>query len=89
MRPYTKVTWLPDYKRFGIDKLTDDMFNLFKKRTHDIGVVTSSSIRVRFNKETVPKLSEFPFFINIVANSINSIRNSRVVDGDNLNSIFS
>jgi len=54
VRPYTKVTWLPDYKRFGIEKLTDDMFNLFKKRTYDIGVVTNSSIRVRFNKETVP-----------------------------------
>ena len=54
VRPYTKVTWLPDYERFGIEKLTDDMFNLFKKRTYDIGVVTSSSIRVRFNKEPVP-----------------------------------
>ena len=32
-KPYTKVTWKPDYKRFGINELTDDMFNLFKKRT--------------------------------------------------------
>lgn len=52
-KPYTKVTWLPDYERFGIEKLTDDMFNLFKKRTYDIGVVTNSSIRVRFNKDAV------------------------------------
>ena len=29
-KPYTKVTWLPDYERFGISELTDDMFNLFK-----------------------------------------------------------
>ena len=38
--PYTKVEFLPDYERFGIQNLTDDMFNLFKKRTYDIGIVT-------------------------------------------------
>ena len=35
-KSYTKVTWLPDYEKFGISKLTDDMFNLLKKRTYDI-----------------------------------------------------
>ena len=56
-KPYTKVSWLPDYERFGIDSLTDDMFNLFKKRTYDIGVVTDKSIRVRFNDKIVPNKS--------------------------------
>jgi len=53
-KPYTKVSWLPDYERFGIEKLTDDMFNLFKKRTYDIGVVTDKSVRVKFNGNAVP-----------------------------------
>ena len=53
-KPYTKVSWLPDYERFGIEKLTDDMFNLFKKRTYDIGVVTDKSVRVKFNGIAVP-----------------------------------
>jgi len=53
-RPYTKVSWLPDYKRFGIEKLSVDMFQLFKKRTYDIGVVTDESVRVKFNGNAVP-----------------------------------
>ena len=53
-KPYTKVTWKPDYKRFGINELTDDMFNLFKKRTFDIGIVTDKSVKVKFNGELVP-----------------------------------
>ena len=53
-KPYTKVTWKPDYKRFGINELTDDMFNLFKKRTYDIGIVTDKSVKVKFNGELVP-----------------------------------
>ena len=56
-KPYTKVSWLPDYKRFGIDKLSDDIFNLFKKRTFDIGVVTDKSVRVKFNGKAVPNKS--------------------------------
>ena len=62
-RPYTKVSWLPDYKRFGIEKITDDMFNLFKKRTFDIGVVTDKSVRVKFNGKAVPN-KNFEQFID-------------------------
>ena len=56
-KPYTKVTWKPDYKRFGINELTDDMFNLFKKRTFDIGIVTDKSVKVKFNGQLVPNKS--------------------------------
>ena len=52
-KPYTKVSWLPDYERFGIKSLTDDMFNLFKKRTYDIGIVTDKSVKVKFNGKLV------------------------------------
>ena len=51
--PYTKVEFLPDYERFGIQNLTDDMFNLFKKRTYDIGIVTDKKVKVKFNGKLV------------------------------------
>ncbi len=51
--PYTKVEFLPDYERFGIKGLTDDMFNLFKKRTYDIGIVTDNRVKVKFNGKLV------------------------------------
>jgi DNA topoisomerase II len=54
VKPYTKVSWLPDYERFGLEGLTDDMFQMFKKRTWDIAAVTDKSIRVKFNGEVVP-----------------------------------
>jgi len=47
--PYTKVSFLLDYKRFGLEKLTMDMFNVIKKRTFDIAAVTDKSVRVRWN----------------------------------------
>tara|TARA_B100000795_G_scaffold269744_1_gene260173 strand:+ start:1653 stop:5099 length:3447 start_codon:yes stop_codon:yes gene_type:complete len=48
-KPYTQVKFKPDYKRFGLDCLTDDMFNLIKKRTYDIAAVTG--VKVKFNGE--------------------------------------
>ena len=50
-KPYTQVTFKPDYMRFGLDGLTDDMYNLLKKRTYDIAAVTGRDVKVKFNGE--------------------------------------
>ena len=54
VKPFTKVSWLPDYERFGMTGLTDDMFNLLKKRTMDISAVTDKSVKVKFNNNIFP-----------------------------------
>ena len=51
--PYTKVSFLLDYKRFGLEKLTPDMFNIIRKRTFDIAAVTDKTVRVRWNRRAV------------------------------------
>ena len=56
-KPYTKVIFKPDYKRFGIHGITSDMFALLKKRIYDIAAVTDHSIKkvkFSFNKQLVP-----------------------------------
>jgi DNA topoisomerase II len=35
-KSYTKVTFTPDYKRFGISKMTPDMLRLLKRRVYDM-----------------------------------------------------
>lgn len=56
-KPFTKVSWIPDFKRFGVKGLSDEMFNLFKRRAYDIAAVTDKSVRVRFNGKTLPSNS--------------------------------
>lgn len=53
VKPYTVVTFKPDYTRFGLEGLTDDMFHLFKKRTYDIAAVTGKNVKVKFNGELI------------------------------------
>jgi DNA gyrase/topoisomerase IV subunit B len=52
--PYTKITFLPDYVRFGLPGMTDDMFELIRKRTMDACACTDSHVSVYFNDEKIP-----------------------------------
>ena len=49
--PYTQITFLPDYGRFGLPKLTDDMYELFHRRVIDACATTSNDVSVSFNGE--------------------------------------
>ena len=53
-KPYTSVTFKPDFKRLGIENFSPDMLSLFKRRVFDIAAVTDKQIKVRFNGETLP-----------------------------------
>ena len=53
-KPYTKVSFRPDYQRFGITNLSNDMLSLFKKRVYDISAVTDKNIKVKLNSTLVP-----------------------------------
>jgi DNA topoisomerase-2 len=49
--PYTQITFLPDYSRFGIQNLTDDIYELFHRRVLDACATTSKDVSVTFNGE--------------------------------------
>jgi DNA topoisomerase-2 len=56
-KPYTKVSFIPDYARFGIKGLTPEMISLMKKRVYDIIAVTdnaSKKLKVQCNGTPIP-----------------------------------
>ena len=66
-KPYTKVTFKPDYARFQVQGITDDMRALMKKRIYDVAAVTDHSvkkIKVGYNGETVP-VKNFQQYIDL------------------------
>ena len=70
-KPYTKVTFKPDYARFGIQGITEDMMNLLKKRVYDIASVTDHSIKkikVSFNDSIIP-VKTFQQYIDLYIGS--------------------
>ena len=53
-KPYTKITFKPDYKRLGIEGLTPDLIALLKKRVYDISAITDKTIKVKYNSNIIP-----------------------------------
>jgi DNA topoisomerase-2 len=49
---YTQITFMPDYSRFGMDNLTDDMRALFYKNIIDTAMITG--VTVVYNDEKIP-----------------------------------
>jgi DNA topoisomerase-2 len=53
-KPYTKVTFTPDYKRFGINNIDADTIALLKKRVYDVAAVTDKTLKVKYNSIPIP-----------------------------------
>lgn len=52
-KPYTKISFIPDYKRFGMDGMTDDIIALFHKRAYDVAGCTNDKVKVKFNGKVI------------------------------------
>ena len=63
-KPYTRISFRPDYARLGIAGLSPDMTALFSKRVYDIAAVTDRSIRVKYNGGIIP-VKDFKQYIGL------------------------
>ena len=64
LKPYTKITFKPDYARLGINGLTPDMISLLKKRVYDVAAVTDKSLKVKYNSTSIP-VKNFQQYIDL------------------------
>lgn len=52
--PYTKITFFPDYERFGLKGMTNDIYDLIHRRVIDACACTNKNVAVYFNDEKIP-----------------------------------
>jgi len=70
-KPYTKITFRPDYARLGISGPTPDIISLLKKRVYDISAITDKSLKVKYNDTIVP-IKNFQQYIDLYIGDKNS-----------------
>jgi len=63
-KPYTKITFRPDYARLGIPGLNADMIALLRKRVYDVAAVTDKSLKVKYNSHLIP-VKNFEQYVNM------------------------
>jgi DNA topoisomerase-2 len=49
------ITFVPDWKRFGMSKMDDSIYKIFEKRVYDANICTSQNCKVKFQGESLPK----------------------------------
>ena len=50
---FTSITFEPDLKRFGMEKLDDDIISLFMKRVYDMAGITPKNVSVYLNDKKI------------------------------------
>ena len=66
--PFTKITFIPDYKMFDMEGLTDDIVNYIKKRTIDMAACSNGKISVYFNNTTY-NITNFEDYMHLYLNN--------------------
>ena len=61
---FTKITFLPDYERFGMTGLTSDMAALMIKRCYDIAACTPSTVKMTVNNTEI-KCRDFNDYVKL------------------------
>jgi DNA topoisomerase-2 len=49
------ITFVPDWKRFGMSKMDDSIYKIFEKRVYDANICTSQNCKVKFQGEALQK----------------------------------
>ena len=52
-KPFTRISYIPDYKRFKKEGLTDDMIAIITKRTYDLAACTAGQCNVFLNDQKI------------------------------------
>ena len=52
-KSYTKIIFKPDYEKFGLSNITDDIYKLFKRRVYDVSACTDTTVNVYFNDKKI------------------------------------
>ena len=63
-KPFTQIDYIPDFKRFNIEGISDDMMELMKKRAFDMAACSSNDLNIFFNDEKI-ECRTFEQYINL------------------------
>lgn len=50
---YTRISFVPDFARFGIEGFTEDVINLFRKRVYDLAACTDNRVSVYLDNKKI------------------------------------
>ena len=66
-KSYTKITFYPDCSKFGIDGITNDIVEVFKRRVYDLAGTLPNTVSVYYNDKII-KQNTFEKYVGLYLN---------------------
>jgi DNA topoisomerase-2 len=63
-KPFTRIIFTPDYARFGLTCLTDDMYAVMERRAYDLAACTPPEVTVHLNGSLI-KVRQFDKYMGM------------------------
>ena len=63
-KPFTRITFTPDFSRFGMEAMTDDVVAVLEKRVHDLAATTPQDVTVSWNGKAL-KIKSFAAYVDM------------------------
>ena len=71
-KEYTRVSFLPDFARFGLTGWNPDMISIFERRAYEISACCGNKLKVSFNNTPVP-VNRFRDFCELYFDNPNTV----------------
>ena len=79
-KPFTRITFYPDFERFGMEGMDADILGLLRKRVYDMCACTDKSVSVFLNGEKLD-FKNFENYVNLFIGDKSDVK--RVYHNDN------
>jgi DNA topoisomerase II len=63
-KSFTRISFIPDYRRFGCNSLDSDTFDLFRSRVYEGSAITNKNVSVLFDSVKIP-IKNFEDYVNL------------------------
>ena len=73
--PFTRITFIPDYAKFKLTGMSEDLEKIIKKRTIDMYACSRGQLNIYHNNEQI-KLNSFTDYMNLYLDVINNENNN-------------
>jgi len=70
-KEYTKITFYPDFDKFGVQSISDDTIDILIKRVFDICAITPKTVDIFLNGKKLP-IKNFSDFVSVYIGPIKS-----------------
>lgn len=61
---FTKITFLPDYSKFQMESIDQDLYDIFRTRVYDGAAITDKKINILFDSSKIP-IKDFESYVNL------------------------